>query len=407
MALGTGESVRETLERTVAATSSGAGADPGGSPSPSAPASAPAPAPASAPSGVTGATIPASNASSQPPAIEAPKPGALVRGADGKFVKPDAGSPQAPPAEGQTKAPDSTAPGKDGAPDTGAPILPPATWGKEARVDWATLPRPVQAELERVQKGRDRLFQQERQRLAQVQQGYTQLDQVIGPRREALIAQGGVVPTIARLFQLSDYAAQNPGAFIQWMAKDRGIDLAQLVAGTPPAPAVDPQFQTMQQKLDQLQGVVMQLGGAMRGNAQTQETQAQTATLQAIQRWAAEADADGQPKRPYFERLENHVNILLPQVYADNPGISGADALQAAYDQAVYAHPETRQAITQQAENKRLAATRQAAQKAAEQAQLAGSSITGSTAPTGGSVPAKTVGEELRRVIAAKRGMAA
>lgn len=395
------ESLREALTRNVEAASS-SGDDAGGSSQ-----------------GVTNSSIsPPSSASdsapatetttTQPAASEAPKTGDRPRGSDGKFAKPDAGSSQTPPAVGETKTPDPAAKPTDAAPDTGAPVLPPRGWGKETHEDWKALPRKLQERVVQRETERDRYLNQETAKVKQSQTYYAQLHEVLGPRTQDLIARfGGVAPAVARLFQLSDAADRAPEDFIKWLAKGRGIDLASLVAGAPEPAAVDPHYAAMQAELGQVKQALLGFGKTFQTNAQAQEQQAQKATLQAISRWAGETEADGTAKRPYFDRLEPYIHAVLPRIIEDNPGLSQADTLQAAYDAAVHANPETRQAVMTQAENKRLAEEHTKRARATQQAQLAGSGITGSTAPTGGSVPPKTVREGLERNLAKAMGRVA
>jgi hypothetical protein len=330
-----------------------------------------------------------------------------ARTPDGKFQAKGPTDPASPvSADAQPKTPDPALKKEDGG--DMPPILPPSTWGKDAKVEWSTLPRSAQAEIERREKDRDRALHQERSRIQNVMRRYEALDRVIGPRQQAFAAQGlDEARAVAQLFALSDSANADPAGFVQWFAKQRGLDLASLVAGNQSQAPEDPRYQALTSELSSVKKAMMELGRTHQNTVQSREQAEQSAMVQTIERFAQETDEKGAPKRPYFDRLEPYIMAQLSVLREEMPAASPTEKLEAAYERAVYANPETRQAVTAQAEARRRAEEQAKAAKAAEAARVAGAGITGGTAPSGSSVPPKSIREGLVRAMEAQKSRAA
>lgn len=397
-----GPSIREAISSAM--TSAGSSADSAGA----APASSPSPAPAPAPSGADQVTPSTLGGKEVPAGSDSGVAGkGPTRAPDGKFLPKGPADPaQQAPAALEAKSPDPAVKQED-ASASAPPILMPSGWGKENAEVWKQLPRPLQEVVEKREKDRDRALHQERSRLQTSLRNFDALNQVLQPRSQQLAIGGGAPAVIGRLFALSDAAEQNPAGFIQWFAKERGLDLASLAAGSQQAAPVDPNTKALTDRLARTERALMELGRTHQTTAQARESEAQGQMLQTIEKWAGETEGDGSLKRPYFERLENQVLALLPLVHQEMPTASPTERLEAAYDRAVYAHPETRQAVHQMAEAKRVAEENRKRAEATQAAKLAGTSIGGGTAPNAGSVPLKSVGAELRRVRDQLKGRAA
>lgn len=394
---GSAPSIRDSIASAISSSAVDTSSAPSSAPVDSSP--APEAAPSSEPIATLGAPSIAAGSDSSSPVKGA-------RGADGKFQAKTATDPAQPVlGAAPPKTPDPAAKPEDVA--EGPPILMPNGWGKEHADIWPTLPRKTQEVIEKRERERDRALHQERNKIQTSLRQLDAVNQVLQPRAQQLALGGGAPAVLGRLFALSDAAEQNPQGFIQWFAKERGIDLGSLAAGSAPAAPVDPHIKSLQDQLAQTRRALSEVGNYVRGGAQQQEAAAQGAMLKTIETWAAEPDESGSLKRPYFERLEPQILALLPIVSQEMPGASPTERLEAAYDRAVYAHPETRQAVQKMAEQKRVAEEQRKAAAAAQAARMAGTSITGSSAPNAGRVPLKSVGAELRRVVAERRGAAA
>lgn len=400
-----GPSIRDAISSAM--TSAGSGGSPADSAgSASGPSSAPAPA--AAPSGTDQVTPSTIGGTEIPTGQDTGNAGkGPVRASDGKFAPKGPTDPaQQAPAALPAKSPDPAAKPED-ASASAPPILMPSGWGKENAEVWKALPRNLQEVVEKREKDRDRALHQERNKLQVQLKNFDALGQVIQPRAREMAMGGGPAAYIGRLLALNDAANENPLGFAHWFLKQNGIDPASLAAGSQQTAPVDPNVKALQDQIARQNRVITELGNRFQGTAQARETEAQTAMLQTIDRWAGETEQDGTLKRPYFERLEPQILALLPIVQQEMPTASPTERLEAAYDRAVYAHPETRSAVQQMAEAKRVAEDNAKRAKAVEAAKLAGTSIGGSTAPNAGSVPLKSVGAELRRVRDQLKGRAA
>lgn len=140
-----------------------------------------------------------------------------AQGADPSADKgePEEGAPQA--AAGDEKD------------DTDDVIDPRPEWSLEDQNAFRALPpaaqKMVMAKIEAADK--------QASDVSQAGQKYQRLDGVLKENAEYLARRGlDEATAVKNLFVLAQAADKNPVAFIQWMAQDRGIDLARLVAST-------------------------------------------------------------------------------------------------------------------------------------------------------------------------------
>lgn len=208
--------------------------------------------------------------------------------------------------------------------------------------------------------------------------GYSQLEQMIAPRRQGW-ALNGMSPEMAinQLFALSDYAANDPTGFIVQFAQARGINLEDVVFEPDP---VDPQIADLQQQVQELQGYIQQ------SNQSQQQQQFDNNRNQVIA-FASQVDANGKPLYPYFEELGNSIVPYVQMVRQSNPNMSVEATLKQAYESACWASPSIR-AKLQQAQIDALNAQKLSEQVAeADRARRAGVSVRqgspGNVSPTG------------------------
>jgi hypothetical protein len=267
--------------------------------------------------------------------------------------------------------------------------------GSEGRL--VETPPQIQNEIYRRERNRDSYFRQQVQKVTDQQKRYGGLDEVLAPRRQQFAAQGlDEARAVAQLFSLSDAAAANPAGFIRWFADQKKVDLATLTADQQPT-QVDPQLKALQDEIGRLKGGMLALHNTRQVETRAQSEQQIGQTMSVVKQWASETDANGQPKRPYFEALEDDIADLVPRIKARNPGRSESDLLQMAYDAAVHANPDTRAAVQQAESNRRQIEDQRKAAEAAETAKRTGSSLAGSPLASPVTAPAKSVEEELRR----------
>lgn len=162
-------------------------------------------------------------------------------------------------------------------------------------------------------------------------------------------------------------------------AKTYGVDLGQPGQVAEQPQWVDPDVAALKQQVAQLTGHLTAQQQEQQNYYQQQAQQVQRTKLSAIDQFASEKDASGQPLRPHLETVMPDMAMGIQRLKAANPQISDQDALQQAYDNAVWGNPTTREAVMQ-ATN--IASERERTEKARQRAQAA---TRGAVSPAGSS----------------------
>lgn len=319
-----------------------------------------------------------------------------ARDASGRFkAAGEEGKPAAKAEDGNEAEPE---PGKPVAAQEPEPLEPRPEWTLEEQKAFRELPAPAQKMLMERVSAVDKKAGEVEQRA----QRYQRLDVVLKEQRESLAKKGlDEATAVHNLFVLADLADAKPLEFIQWLAKDRGIDLAQVFAGKPAAAddgTADPVVAELRGEIATLK---KQING-FEGTVQSREQQERTAYLgrieQNITTFAGETDEKGAAKYPYFQTVRPLMASLISSGEAPD--------LKTAYDMACRAKPDVWAKIDAANQAK---ADREAAQKRREKAAAAGragSSISGS--PGARSEPQSTgdLREDLRAAFS-ERGFSA
>lgn len=277
-----------------------------------------------------------------------------ARGPDGKFAKADqqqaAATAQEPGAAAQQPQ----------------PINAPPSWKGSQKVDWNRLPRPVQEGIAA-----------EFERFAQLEQQYSPINAVLGPRLTALQAQyGGVPQALQQLFALSDYADRDPAGFINWFAQQRRINVQQPVnpgsqqgqqhAGQQAHDAasiagIDPSLKPL---VDELNGIKRFL--SQQQTAAQQHEQAATREVQQQAHSEVQAFIANSKEFPYANDLREEMAAIFAS--------GQAKTLKDAYEAAAWRVPAVRDRMI--ADRTQTELDRQA--KAAAEKKNAGVSVSGS-----------------------------
>jgi hypothetical protein len=312
---------------------------------------------------------PAPVAEPEAPAVPVAEPVVdRTRDADGKFKaepKEKAAKVVEKPTPVAAKDP-GTAPSKEGAaeatpePSTDTPQArdinrAPSTWKPTARAEYDKLPPTIKAEIHR----READFQNGQAQLLPDATMGKNMRTVIEPYRMLIEAEGGTPErAVADLFRTAAIfrtgSVQQKYQAVAEIAQQFGIDLRYLTQA-----AVEQQGQPQQQpqqfrdpRVDQL------LAHQQRQEQQRTQREAQE-TESTVTRWMNEQDAQGNPKREYLGDVINEMSALVPQIRQNDPTLTHGQALDAAYDRAIWAHPEIRVLLNQKQqtdlEAKRLA----------------------------------------------------
>lgn len=319
----------------------------------------------------------------------------------GETYQPPEPAPEqvAAPEAGDDPAPDEQAteqisdPGDapEGEPAADAPPLsPPERWSADDKAAFAALPREAQDLVLKRERDVEGYLSKRTQELSSQGKTYESLEQVLAPRRQSLsIAYGSVENGLNTLFALSDMAEKDPAGFINYFAQQRGIDLSALQKGGEADESADPEITAIRREIAQ-----------ERQYREQQQREAQAARDRElstqVERFKAEKNDKGEILRPHFDSVRTHMGALLEK--------GAAQDLQDAYDQAVWANPETRKALMDS-----HAKAEQAKRVAEAKAKAAAAEKAASTRPRSSngqfvSSPGKTIEETMAAAYEAHNG---
>lgn len=314
-----------------------------------------------------------------PPEVEAKPdhPSDPKRYLDGTFKPVKTEAAPAAPVDPKSTPVDNTA--KASIPASTPMDAPPAGWGADGKQAWTalksalpTLSPDVQASVSAIHAAavkREQDFDAGARQWSEQKRRYEQtLSPLIQETQRLGIAPEEGLKALLGAHRMLTNPETAPQAIAQ-LAQQAGVDLAAL-ASNPPAiqtPRTDPAVPHLQQTISTLES---RLNGFL-----------QNQTLGVIEKFAS--------ANPHYAAVESDVARLIPLVQQAEPGLSPAEVLQKAYDQAVWVNPEVRSKLIAEqhakAESERIAAvqTKQA------KSQKAAVSIRGSS--NGAAPPPKVV----------------
>jgi hypothetical protein len=288
-----------------------------------------------------------------------------------KASRPSEDKNTKPPVEGAA-APGQKAGGKVSKPATGAQAGAtqnvagtPQSWSKEELAHWPTLSPELQKAVLRTEENA-------RKGLAEFKSRNQELDSAVAPYRETIkrfgFTDGQAVDQLFK-WQMALAGPQKIDAFAA-LLRSHGVDPATFAAaitgGAVPQPnqphastSAQQQIQLPPQLQEWMNGVSQKLGSY---DAQVAQ-QTKSAAEQTVMTWAKD--------KPHYDKVKLLMGQLIQSGAAKPTPDVDPFALDAAYNMAVYAHPEARDAVTAEQRAKE-AAERKAT---AEKARKAGSSM--------------------------------
>lgn len=246
----------------------------------------------------------------------------------------------------------------------------PSTWKPAARAEFDKLSPAVKAEIHR----READFQNGQAQLLPDAQLGKEMRSTIEPYR-MLIETSGATPQRLIGDMLRQAATMRTGGeqqkyqTIAQIANFYGIDLRRFA----PRPAATGQQQPTQQPQQFQDPRVDQLLAHQREQEQRRAADDQRTTESTVTRWMNEVDAQGQPKREYLSDVINEMSALVPQIRQTDPSMTHAQALDAAYERAIWAHPDVRALLVQKQQTDLDAQRRSDNQVRVREARRAGS----------------------------------
>lgn len=250
------------------------------------------------------------------------QPASEGRDERGRFAKKQEAAPVEAPKEEQVTEIQTADPQQEKS------IAAPVHWSGSAKVRWEKLPVRVQEELLKDYAAKD-----------QEKQKYAPLEQVLAPHRQKLsMRYGDEARGIQTLLAYADALEKDPLGTLQYIAKERGVDLSQLVP-QPGQQFADPQVAQLHQQINQLQQQVAQFH-------QRTESGNTSALQSQIDAFASD------PANPYFNDVKVQMGALIHAAAQQGRELS----MKQAYDMAVYADPVIRSEIMEQQRQKEEAA---------------------------------------------------
>lgn len=270
----------------------------------------------------------------------------------------------------------------------------PSTWRPTARAEFAKLPPIVQAEIYR----RESDFMAGQSQLLPDAKFGKEIRQVVEPYRMLIESEGGtpesaVQELLRTAAVLRTGTPQQKYQTMAAVAQRYGIDLRAFAPR--PAQGGQPGTQPAQQQFRDPR--VDQLLQQMQSEVQSRQQTEQKTVEDAATRWMNEADAEGNPKRPYVADVINEMTAMIPHIKAADPTLTHAQALESAYERAIWAHPEIRQLLVTE-QQAAATASRAAENQQRTQAARRAASV---NVPRRASTPAPVKPGSLEETIAA------
>lgn len=249
-----------------------------------------------------------------------------------------------------------------------APIGVPKSWSAEAAEHWAKLDRATQEYILRRENESSKAIQERAERA----NAWKPVEEALAPLSQRLAAEG-VQPAqfLSRLVQAHNFLEADPTKAIAWLAQQYGV---KAPTGDQKAEAdefADPEIAALRREIADLK--------ARENERHQQQIRGEQSRNERLIREFAE-------KNEHFETVRGLMAGLMQS--------GAAKDLQDAYDQAVWAHPETRKAMAEKQEAEKL----KMAQVRAAKAQKAAAASSRPAAVKGSPVEARSIDDTLAEV---------
>lgn len=262
-------------------------------------------------------------------------------------------------------------------------VVAPISWPAAEKERFRSLPIEVQKFISKREQERDGFLSSKANEVAQIKQyvsQYSDIDEAFAPfERKMQLSGANRGQVITQLLGAQKFLDENPPEAIRWLAESYGLTPEQIFNAEASTPRVDPTTANLQRKIEQLEGYLEQ-----------QKKSQHQSTYQAINNdiaaFATETDGQGNYLRPHFNEVYTDMEAIVRHLRANQPELPIREVLQQAYDRAVWANPNSREAMLLREKQKVQANHMNEAKRKAEKARVLGSSVTG--APTSNASPA-------------------
>jgi len=212
-------------------------------------------------------------------------------------------------------------------------IAPPQHWPNDFKEQFEKMDATGQHLFMKRYKDLEGDYTKKTQSLAKYRKRQESFDEIMKPHMDDFSRAGmDDVGAIRQLLSAHNYLKNDPKQAIQWLAKNYGVDLAEVGYDSTAEDDdyADPKMKALEQQVAQLQGF-------LKNQEQTQMQSVQQNTQSMIDQFANEKTTDGSPKHPHFDSVRDRMGILIQGNQAPD--------LATAYDMAVYSDPKLRQVM--------------------------------------------------------------
>lgn len=280
------------------------------------------------------------------------------RAEDGKFIKTkspvaDALAPKAEEPAAETTS-EGSSPETETS-ETAAPsIAPPASLPSEMKAKFATLPPDVQEYwAKRESESHAKITQ-----LGQQAKQYEPIARVVEQYKDTFDRYGLTYDAgIARLLAAQRSIENDPHTAINNLARQYGVTLSG-----EPSTQVAPEVSQLQQHIARLEAQIRETQTKVVSREQQEQVAQRNQILATVDQFAK--------SKPDYDILEPYIEKAVRIIKADNPELSPKEALEKAYEEAVWLHPEVREKRIAEQAAKRAEEERKAAEKASKVAKL-------------------------------------
>ena len=253
----------------------------------------------------------------------------------------------------------------------------PQSWSAQDREVFKALPEPARNTILRREKELLADYTRKTGQAAQIMRRYAPIESVIAPHEESWRLSGHTPEQVlGQLVSAQKRLDSNP---------IEGISIIMQSYGVTPQDLIDQVGAGSAQNLPELHSVKEELRQLRETLSQRQQYEAQSqqqSRIEQVANFANEKDAQGNLLRPHFESVSPIVERLVGPLAKQQPGVPLPTILQQAYDQAVWANPQTRESLLQKERETKQQTQIEEQKRKAEQAKKAGVSINGT--PGGG-----------------------
>jgi hypothetical protein len=265
-------------------------------------------------------------------------------------------------------------------------LAPPNGWTAEAKAKWHELPAEVMAAVQKREADVAKFTSTRDEHASFGKEIY----QAVSPYLAVIKAEGGTPRTAVESLLNTAYLLRTAAPEVKRQllldtARQYGVDLGVTAKPGQQPTAIPPEFATLQTEVASLK---TQLAQYQNAGQQQLQTEVQTE----IEAFAAD------PKHPHYESVKGHMAALIGQGLAKD--------LQDAYEQAVWARPDTRATLAAQQRADEEQKRRADAKQKAEAAKRKNVSVTGGPGNTAAAAApgGRSIRDELEAARAAQSG---